>query len=99
MFKKTSEKAKELLFLESGIHMTGNREIMLENCRRIEECSDVFVSVVSSGLLINIWGAELRASDFRTGGLVIRGKIAQIEFEERRRRSEKTASGKNKNKR
>ncbi len=99
MFKKTSEKARELFFLESGIHMVGNREIMLENCRRIEECSDVFISVVGAGLLINIWGSDLRASDFRTGGLVIRGKIAQIEFEERRRRSEKTASWQNKNKR
>lgn len=85
MLNKLTEKARKALFLESGIHIAGNHELIIENCRRIEECSDVFMSFSSGGLLIQIWGNDLRAFDYNTGGLVIRGKISQIELDERRR--------------
>lgn len=94
MFGKASEKMREVLYLETGIHIAGNRELVLENCRRIEECSDVFMCMTAEKLTVKIWGNDLRAYDFNTGGIIIRGKITQIELEERRRRHEKSDSGK-----
>lgn len=94
MFGKINEKLKETLFLETGLHIAGNREIVIENCDRIEECSDVFMSFLSDNLLVQIWGNSLRAFDFKTSGLIIRGRISQIELIERSTRHEKSASGK-----
>ncbi len=83
MFDKLTEKINAAVFEEVGIHIAGNREVILENCRRIEECSDVLMSLTCGKLLIQIWGNDLRAFDYKTGGLVIRGKISQIELDER----------------
>lgn len=94
MFGKINEKINETLFLETGLHIAGNREIALENCDRIEECSDVFMSIISRNLLVQIWGDGLRAFDYKTSGLIIRGRISQIELIERSARHEKSASGK-----
>lgn len=94
MFDKLSDKAKEIFFLETGIHIAGNKELIIENCRRIEECSEIFMSLASNGLLVQIWGSNLRAFDFKTNGLIIRGKISQIELIERRKKHEKSDSGK-----
>ena len=53
MFEKLTNKAKEALFLETGLHLVGNRELMVENCGRIEECSEVFMSLACGrGLVI-----------------------------------------------
>lgn len=94
MFGKINEKARETFFLETGLHIAGNKEIAIENCDRIEECSDVFMSLVSKNLLVQIWGNNLRAFDFKTSGLIIRGRISHIELIERSAKHEKSASGK-----
>ena len=84
MFEKTAESARERLFLESGIYIEGNRIMTVENCDRIEEYNDIFMQMVSGRLVIRVWGSGLRAADFRTKGLVIRGRLDQIEFAEQR---------------
>ncbi len=94
MFGKINEKARETFFLETGLHIAGNKEIAIENCDRIEECSDVFMSLVSKNLLVQIWGNNLRAFDFKTSGLIIRGRISHIDLIERSAKHEKSASGK-----
>ncbi|MDE6520159.1 MAG: YabP/YqfC family sporulation protein [Ruminococcus sp.] len=93
MFDKINGKMKETLFFETGLHIAGNREITVENCNRIEECSDVFMSLISNNLIIHIWGYDLRAFDFKTSGLIIRGKIAQVELIERSSKHEKSDTG------
>lgn len=84
MFGKIADTAREKLFLESGIYIEGNRVMTIENCERIEEYNDIFMQMISGGLVVRVWGNDLRAYDFRTRGLVVRGKIAQIEFTERK---------------
>lgn len=93
MFEKLTDKARETFLLETGLHLAGNKEMIIESCRRIEECSDVFMSLSSGTLLVHIWGSGLRAFDYKTGGLVIRGKISHIELVERRSGNEKSDSG------
>ncbi len=83
MFGRITDKTLETFYLTPLIHMDGNKELLIENCRRIEEYSEVFMRLISGKLCINIWGSGLRAYDFNKDGLMISGKISQIEFTER----------------
>lgn len=86
MFEKISDKTREILFMNPAMHMESNREVIIENCERIEEYNEVFMQLVSGRLCIRIWGNGLRAYDFRTGGLVVKGRISRIEFDERNKK-------------
>ena len=88
MFERFAERARESLFQNSSIHISGRNEIIIDCCQKIEECSEVYMRIISGGMCLNIRGTGLRAYDFRTGGLVIRGELEQIEFTERRSRNE-----------
>jgi sporulation protein YqfC len=80
-YLRIDDKIREKFYLDSEIFISGNREIIIENCKRIEEYNEVFIRIVSGSLHINIWGDNLKAYDFRTDSLVIRGKFSRIEFE------------------
>ncbi len=88
MFERLAELAREKLYLESSIHISANNEFIIEGCRRIEEYNEVYMRFLADGIYISIHGSGLRAFDFRTGGLVVRGCITKIEFEERNRKHE-----------
>ena len=91
MFEWLADLAREKLYLEAGMHISGNSELIMDNCSRIEEYNEVYMRLVSGGLYIDIRGSGLRAYDFSTGGLVIRGSIESIGFTERRRQYENEA--------
>ncbi len=87
LFDKIADKSRDILYMNPGMHLESNRELLIENCRRIEEYNEAFMRLISGGLCIQIWGNGLKAYDFKTKGLIIRGKISQIEFIERNGRS------------
>ena len=82
MFEKLSEKVQEMVCMNPSMHLDSNRELLIENCRRIEEYNEVFMRLISGDLCIQIWGSNLKAYDF-----IVRGKITQIEFIERKSKS------------
>ena len=84
MIEKMADKCRDLLHMTPAIHVQGNKEIYIENCKRIEEYNEVLIRLRSPGLCIQIWGSSLRAFDFKTNGLIIKGKIERIEFTESR---------------
>lgn len=83
MFDRIADKTREALYMNLGMHIESNKELLIENCRRIEEYNEVFMRLISGRLCIQIWGSDLKAYDFKTRGLIVRGKISQIEFIER----------------
>lgn len=83
LFEKIADKTRDFLYLNPGMHMESNRELIIENCRRIEEYNEIFMRLIAGQLCIHIWGSGLKAYDYKTKGLVVRGKISQIEFIER----------------
>lgn len=99
MFEWLAELTRETLYLNTSIHISGNNELIIDSCQRIEEYNEVFMRLLSGGLYINIRGRNLRAYDFRTGGLVIRGCIENIEFTERSRHHENEEEHKDKRQR
>lgn len=84
MFKKIKEKGFDILYMNPTFHIISNKEIHIENCKRIEEYNDVYMRFKSNGLYIQIKGNNLKAYNFRTNGLIIKGKIENIEFLEKR---------------
>lgn len=86
MFDKIADKTKDFLYMNPGMYIEGNKELIIENCRRIEEYNEVFMRLVSGNLCIHIWGSSLRAYDYRSNGLIVRGRITQIEFTEKKGR-------------
>ena len=99
MFERLAELAREKLYLETGIHIAGNKELVIDNCRRIEEYNESYMRMAAGGLTIDIHGTGLRAYDFRTGGLVVRGHIESISFAERRNKGETEDKGNGEGKR
>ncbi|MBR3282775.1 MAG: YabP/YqfC family sporulation protein [Ruminococcus sp.] len=85
MFESLADMARDSFYLEPQIYFDCNNEMLIENCRKIEEYNEIFMQISSGRLCIRIWGEGLSASDFRAGGLIIRGKISKVEFSERSR--------------
>jgi len=50
VFEKAVGKARDLFYLNTDIHIEGNRELTIENCSRIEEYNEVFIRVIAGGL-------------------------------------------------
>lgn len=86
MFDKIADKTKDFLYMNPGMYIEGNKELIIENCRRIEEYNEVFMRLISGSLCIQIWGSGLRAYDYRSNGLIVKGRISRIEFTERKGR-------------
>lgn len=100
MFEKVSDKARDLFYLNPLMHLDSNKELLIENCRRIEEYNEIFMRLISGDLCIHIWGSGLKAYDFKTKGLIVKGKISQIEFIERGgKKDAQSVEGMHKNKR
>ena len=60
MGKRLIDAGRRALQLETYLQLTGNREIYLENCRRILEYNDIRIVVQTAELVLEIWGSDLR---------------------------------------
>lgn len=67
--------------VRSMITICGDSEVLIENCRRILECSDIKCSVISAGYLVEIWGSDLSASSFASGSAQVSGHVQSITIE------------------
>ncbi len=77
----TAKFVRKQLYLNTYINLTDNTHLEIENCKRIIELNDVYVRLKTATVTLQVWGEELRISDFNTAGVVIDGKISSIEFE------------------
>ena len=64
------------------IHGGREREIFVENCRKIISCDDEFITLGIIGALVRVSGVPLILENFGVNGVKISGKIASIEFTE-----------------
>ena len=64
------------------IHGGREREIFVENCRKVISCDDEFITLGIIGANIRVSGVPLILENFGVGGVKISGKISSIEFTE-----------------
>ncbi|WP_294404367.1 YabP/YqfC family sporulation protein [uncultured Ruminococcus sp.] len=70
--------SKRVLCLETYIQLRSNRELYLENCRRIVEYNDIRIVIQTTDLTLEIWGSGLEADSRSPECLVIHGDIQAL---------------------
>ena len=72
---------KKRLYLNTYMNMTDNTRLEIENCRRIIEYNDIYIRLRTSTLTMQVWGKDLKISDYNADGIVIEGTFSSVEFE------------------
>lgn len=76
-----SKFVKEKFYYNTYMCLTDNNHMEIENCRRILDYTDIYIRLKTSTLTICIYGENLKISDYNTDGIVVAGKLHNIEFE------------------
>lgn len=77
-------KAKDLACLGSYVSITDNKSVLVENCRQICECNDIMAKVCAGDYYIEIWGAQLKMSDYSLDSVLIEGIVDSIKLVSKR---------------
>ena len=80
MIKNIYNKGRELAYLNTAIHITDDTSVIVENCKKIIEYSDIYVSLKTKDLKIFIWGKNLKVDDFDSDHIRINGSIQSVEI-------------------
>ena len=84
MYVRWKRELMNWMYLDSYLHLHGNRELRLENCRRVLECCDIRVCLETRELTVEIWGTGLRVFDYHDNSIIVRGCITSLALHERR---------------
>ena len=76
------EKVRRFINMDTQIQLTGNREVLVECCKKILEYNDIMVRVRTWDMTVEVWGSSLSVSDFNSKGIIISGKIHSVELTE-----------------
>lgn len=69
-----------MLYLNTIIQISDNKEVIIENCKKIIEYNDIFLKVKTRNMTVQIWGQKLQINDYNTNGIIIKGIIESIEL-------------------
>lgn len=72
------------VYLDTYLHLHGNRELRVENCMKILEYNDVLVRLQTRDMVLEIWGTTLRVDDYNDSSVIVRGRITSITLQEKR---------------
>lgn len=72
------------MYLDTYLHLHGNEELRLENCRKILEYNDVCVRLQTNDMTIEIWGTGLRVYDYNDSSVLVTGKLTGLGLKEKR---------------
>lgn len=75
---------KNAAFYSSYISITDNEKVILENCRSINECSDIMVNISTTENDIEIWGTGLTVTSYTNTSIEINGKINTVSISKKR---------------
>lgn len=80
MMRNIYDKSRQLAYLNTAIHINDDKVIIVENCGKIIEYSDIYISLKTGSMKIFIWGKNLKIDDFDTDCIRINGSIQSVEF-------------------
>lgn len=80
MMKNIYDKSRQLAYYNTAIHINDDTSMVVENCGKIIEYSDIYISLKAGNLKIFIWGKNLKIDDFDTDCVRINGSIQSVEF-------------------
>lgn len=75
---------KDMLCLNSYISIIDDSRVLVENCRSITECSDIMVRVTTKENDIEIWGSELKVTNYTNTSIAVEGNISSVNVSRKR---------------
>jgi sporulation protein YqfC len=78
---KLSAFLQKILYLNTYILLTDNTRLEVENVKKILEYTETHIRVLTSTLILSVWGNNLSADDYNMSGIAISGEIDSLEFE------------------
>lgn len=79
------DKIKHDFYLNSSINILDNNQILIENCKKILECNDILVRIISSDFEIEIWGSNLTITNFSSKTISVNGEVQTVTLIKRRK--------------
>lgn len=73
-------KLKDLAHLSSFVTIQNNSTVLVENCSRVCECSDIMAKVCAGNYYIEIWGKDLKMSEYTQDSISIDGVIDSVKL-------------------
>ena len=83
MLERWTEWGRKWFHLQPMLHVAGNQELRIENCRHILEYNDIRIVIQTHDLQISVWGKSLQVDTYATDGVLIHGTLQSIELEQR----------------
>lgn len=80
MLERFAAGMRQFSYFNTIVQIFSNKELRLENCRRILEYNDIRIVVQTTDLTLQIWGKNLYADTCSSDGLLVKGEIQSIEF-------------------
>jgi sporulation protein YqfC len=80
MIKNSYDKYRQLTYSNTAIYITDNTSMIVENCGKIVEYSDIYISLKAKRLNVCVWGKNLKVDDFDNATIRIKGTIQSVEF-------------------
>ena len=71
---------RKAFFLQTRLTMDSSGFLQLDSCRKILECSDIYVKVRTVDEFVEIWGCGLELCCMSADSIIIEGKVSSIEF-------------------
>lgn len=81
--KKWKRTVQGWVWLDTYLHLHGNQQLRIENCRKILEYNEVFVRLQTLDMIIEIWGTNLRVFDYNDSSMMVTGKISSLHLTEK----------------
>ncbi|NLZ46727.1 MAG: hypothetical protein GX896_08555 [Clostridiales bacterium] len=72
------EKLKRNFALNSSVTILNNKQVLIENCKNIVECNDILVRIISSNYEIEVWGVNLKISNYSSKTIAVNGEIQSV---------------------
>ncbi len=69
---------KEMLCLNSYISIIDDSSVLVENCRSINECNEIMVRVSTKENDVEIWGSELKVTNYTNTSMLVEGRINSV---------------------
>ena len=66
---------REMLCLNSYISII---DVLVENCRSINECNEIMVRVSTKENDVEIWGSELKVTNYTNTSMLVEGRINSV---------------------
>lgn len=80
MIGASGELFRKAFFMQTRISMDSGGFMQIDSCRRIMECSDIYIKIRTVDRFVEIWGSGLELCCTSADSIIIEGRVSSIEL-------------------